>query len=151
MGQMYTMYAITRDHDCNMASKYIPYYWPFMKINHQWQLDSPHRGPLTHGITRPQWVNTVPVKSPWRILVKSMITMMMSSNGNVFHVTGHLCREFSSQQWIPCTKASDTVMFYLICTWRNGCVNNREAGDLKCQHVHYDVTIMLTITKQCKW
>ena len=28
-------------------------------------------------------------------------TMMMSSNGNIFRVTGHLCGEFTGTQWIP--------------------------------------------------
>ena len=30
-----------------------------------------------------------------------------SSNGNIFHVTGHLCGEFTGPRWIPSTKASD--------------------------------------------
>ena len=30
---------------------------------------------------------------------------MTSSNGNIFHITGHLHREFTIHQWIPCTKA----------------------------------------------
>ena len=34
------------------------------------------------------------------------MNMMMSSNGNIFHVTGHLCREFTGDRWIPCTKDS---------------------------------------------
>ena len=29
--------------------------------------------------------------------------MMMSSNGNIFHVTGHLCGEFTGDRWIPRT------------------------------------------------
>ena len=33
--------------------------------------------------------------------------MMTSSNGNIFCVTGHLCWEITSLQWIPHTKASD--------------------------------------------
>ena len=33
--------------------------------------------------------------------------MMTSSNGNIFRVTGHLCREFAGHRWIPHTKASD--------------------------------------------
>ena len=37
--------------------------------------------------------------------------MMTSSNGNIFCVTGHLCREFTSPQWIPCTKASDPKLW----------------------------------------
>ena len=35
-----------------------------------------------------------------------------------------------------------TLMFSLICAWINGWVNNREAGDLRCHLVHYDVTVM---------
>ena len=33
-------------------------------------------------------------------------------------------------------------MFSLICTWINGWVNSREAGDLRCYCAHYDVTII---------
>ena len=32
--------------------------------------------------------------------------MMMSSNGTIFRVTGHLCGEFTGHRWIPRTKAS---------------------------------------------
>ena len=34
------------------------------------------------------------------------------------------------------------LMFYLICAWINGWVNNREAGDLRRHHAHYDVIVM---------
>ena len=34
------------------------------------------------------------------------------------------------------------LMFYLICAWINGWVNNREAGDLRRHRPHYDVTAM---------
>ena len=34
------------------------------------------------------------------------------------------------------------LMFPLICVWINGWVNNREAGDLRCQRAHYDVIVM---------
>ena len=33
-------------------------------------------------------------------------------------------------------------MFYLICVWINGWVNNREAGDLRRHRGHYDVNVM---------
>ena len=52
------------------------------------------------------------------------ITMMMSSNGNIFRVTG--------------------PVFSLICIWINGLVNNREAGELRRYRAHYDVTVMTT-------
>ena len=35
------------------------------------------------------------------------------------------------------------LMFSLICVWRNGWVNNREVGDLRCHHTHYDDIVML--------
>ena len=34
------------------------------------------------------------------------------------------------------------LMFSLICAWINGWVNSREAGDFRCHHTHYDVTVM---------
>ena len=43
--------------------------------------------------------------------------MMTSSNGNIFHVTGLLCGEFTSPRWILRTKASNeelwSVLWYL--------------------------------------
>ena len=41
-------------------------------------------------------------------------TMMTSSNGNIFRVTGHLCGEFTDQRWIPHTKASDAELRYFL-------------------------------------
>ena len=39
--------------------------------------------------------------------------MMTLSNGNIFRVTGLLCRELTGLRWIPRTKASDDVFFDL--------------------------------------
>ena len=61
---------------------------------------------------------------------------MMSSNGNIFRVAGHLCGEFTGHRWIPRTKASDAEL------WIYGWANNREAGDLRRYRAHYDVTVM---------
>ena len=33
------------------------------------------------------------------------------------------------------------LMFSLICIWTNGWVNNRDTGDLRRHHTHYDVTV----------
>ena len=33
-------------------------------------------------------------------------------------------------------------MFSLICVWINGCVHNREVGDLRRHHAHHDVIVM---------
>ena len=64
----------------------------------------------------------------------NVIYIMTSSNGNIFCVTGHLCAH--KGQWCG------DLMFSLICVWINGWVNNREAGDLRCYHAHYYVTVM---------
>ena len=37
----------------------------------------------------------------------------------------------------------EALMFSLICAWINGWVNNREAGNLRSHHAHYDVTVMV--------
>ena len=42
-------------------------------------------------------------RNHWLSNIKSMMT---SSNGNIFRVTGHLCGEFTGLRWIPRTKAS---------------------------------------------
>ena len=66
------------------------------------------------------------------------IHMMMSSNGNIFRVTGHLCGDFTGSRWIPHTKASDAELWCFLNDW----VNNREAGDLRRYRAHYDVIVM---------
>ena len=40
------------------------------------------------------------------------------------------------------------LMFSFICTWINGWVNNREAGDLRRHRAHYHVTVMATCAHQ---
>ena len=42
------------------------------------------------------------------------ISMMTSSNGNIFRVTGHLCGEFTGPRWIPRTKASVAELWCLL-------------------------------------
>ena len=55
---------------------------------------------------------------PWQfdaLLEPLFLTRMMtSSNGNIFRVTGHLCREFTGPRWIPHTKASDVELWCLL-------------------------------------
>ena len=61
---------------------------------------------------------------------------MTSSNGNIFRVTGNLCRKFTGPRRIHRTKASDAELWYA--RW----VNNRKAGDLRRHRAHYDVIVM---------
>ena len=37
----------------------------------------------------------------------------------------------------------ELMFLFLICAWINGWVNNREVGDLRRHHTHYDVTVMM--------
>ena len=89
----------------------------------------------------------------WRIypdiirFTTPLCIMMTSSNGNIFRVTGPLCGEFTGPvnsshkgQW------RGALMFFFICAWINGWVNNREAGDLRRYHGHYDVTVMRSVS-----
>ena len=63
---------------------------------------------------------------------------MTSSNGNILHVTGHLCGE-SPQKG----QGRGALMFFFIYVWINDWVNNREAGDLRRYRAHYDVSVMI--------
>ena len=57
----------------------------------------------------------------WKIVLKKIVvddlllsrehTIMTSSNGNIFRVTGPLCGEFTGDRWIPCTKACDAELW----------------------------------------
>ena len=70
--------------------------------------------------------------------------MMMSSNGNIFLVTGPLWGEFTGHRWIslqmPVTRSFDVfVDLRLNKRW----VNNLQAGDLRRHHTHDDVILMI--------
>ena len=69
---------------------------------------------------------------------------MASSNGNIFRVTGPLCGEFTghSTEFPAQRPVTRSFNVSLICAWTNGWVNNRDAGDLRRHHAHYDVTVM---------
>ena len=45
---------------------------------------------------------------------EDQVSMMTSSNGNIFRVTGTLCGEFTGHRWIPITKASDAERWYFV-------------------------------------
>ena len=70
--------------------------------------------------------------------------MATSSNGHIFGVTGHLCEEFTGHQWNSPHKGQwrGALVLSLICTWINGWVNNREAGDFRRHRSHYEVTVI---------
>ena len=73
--------------------------------------------------------------------------MKMSSNGNIFRVTGlfvwgiHRSPVNSPHigQW------RGALMFSLICAWINNCTNAGDAGDLRRHRAHYDVNVIYTM------
>ena len=73
----------------------------------------------------------------WRHTCPVYMTMMTSSNEDIFRVTGPLCGE-SKGQW------RGALMLLLLCVWINGWVINREAGDLRRRRAHYDVIVMVS-------
>ena len=78
---------------------------------------------------------------------KCTFSMMTPSNGNIFHVTGPLHREFTGHPVNSTHKGQwhGALMFSLICAWINSWVNNRKAADLRCHRAHYDVIVMSTL------
>ena len=61
------------------------------------------------------------------------LTMMTSSNGNIFRVTGHLWGEFTGPRWIPRTKAND-VQFW--CFLWSASELTVQAGDVRRHRAH---------------
>ena len=71
----------------------------------------------------------------WRHQMETFPALLALCVGN-----SPVTSEFPAQR--PVTRSFDVS---LICTWINGSVNNREAGDLRRHRGHYDVTVMLII------
>ena len=65
----------------------------------QWSMQSPSY--KTHRIWKGESGCYEPIRE---IRCHSIDCMMMSSNGNIFRFTGHLC---AGPRWIPCLKAND--------------------------------------------
>ena len=118
-----------------------------------WPGDKPLSKPmmvrlLTHiCVTRPQWVNLLVIHtcSLCRFIIDAgsallSVSMMTSSNGNIFYITGSLCREFTSHRWHK-GQWRGALIFSLICAPINGWVNSCEAGELRHHRVHYDVYV----------
>ena len=67
--------------------------------------------------------------------------MMTSSNGNIFHVTGHLCGNSPvTGEFLHKGQWRGALVFSLI--WMNAWVDNFEADDLWRHRANFDVTVM---------
>ena len=69
----------------------------------------------------------------WRHQIETFFALLAICGGNS-PVTG------KSHAQRPVTRSFD--VFFLICAWINGWINNRETGDLRRHRVHYDVIVM---------
>ena len=69
--------------------------------------------------------------------------MVTSPNGNI-SASLALCEgnPLAIGGFPPQKPVTRSLMFSLICTWTNGWVNNRNAGDLRRHRDHYNVAIM---------
>ena len=74
-------------------------------------------------------------------------SIMMSSNGNIFCVTGPFVQGIHWSQVNSSHKGQwcGALMFSSICGWIHSWVNNRDAGNLRRHGAHYDVTVMFHI------
>ena len=61
-----------------------------------------------------KWVGTSLVVQDEAAGAEVSLTMMTSSNGNIFRVTGTLCGEFTGDRRIPHMKASDAELWYFL-------------------------------------
>ena len=70
--------------------------------------------------------------------------MMTSLDGNIFHITGPLCGEFTGHRWIPWQKPvtrSFDVFFDLRLNKRSS-KQSRDVGDLRRHRARYNVIVM---------
>ena len=73
-------------------------------------------------------------KSWWRHRMETFSALLALCGGN-----SPVTSEFPSQR--PVTRSFD--VFFVICAWTNGMVNNRDLGDLRRHRSRYDVTVMI--------
>ena len=93
-------------------------------------------------ITRPQWVNV-------RNVATFLGTLMTILHDDVIKWE-HFPRYWPFVQGTHRSPVNSphkgkwrgALMFFFIYAWINGWENNQEAGDLRCHHTHYDITVI---------
>ena len=91
----------------------------------------------------------------WRCcLTRIGFFMMMSSSGNTFCSTGHLCGEFTDDRWIPCTKASDAELWCFLWSARGwwfempSCPLWCHCNDIRWSHGHLIFMITISVPRK---
>ena len=106
--------------------------WPWRFITYGPQSHSPH-GILPEEY-HSQYCESIMAVTWWCHQIEIFSTLLAFCAG---WITGEFPRE---------GKWRGPLVFSLICAWTNGWVNNREVGDLRRHRVHYDVTLMMTLS-----
>ena len=70
---------------------------------------------------------------------------MTSSNGNLFHVTGLLCGEFTGHRWIPHTKAGDAELWGPVFHVHSLIANNAVVCKLRCTQRIYSKFVAIAL------
>ena len=95
-------------------------------------------------------------QNKWQVITwttaKSLIYKLWSHDDSI--ICKHFPRYWPFVQgihWSPVNSSHKgqwrgALMFSLICAWTNSWVNNRDAGDLRCHHAHYNVTVMTQVS-----
>ena len=99
-------------HEDVMPWRFLTHYWYFIRGNHLSMAYFPNKVPVVQSFMFSLmigWMIRLPVI--WDVMMVEIFSMMTSSNGNIFHVTGPLCREFTSHWWILLTRSSDTELW----------------------------------------
>ena len=71
--------------------------------------------------------------------------IMMSSNGNIFCITGPLWEESTGHRWIPLTKASDAELWFFLSVLIKQLSKHSRRHWLRRHCIHYDVTVMKSL------
>ena len=83
-----------------------------------------------------------------------ILIMMTSSNGNIFHITGLFCGEFTGDQWIPRSKASNVELWCFLWSASEPQLSKQwKPNDFRHHRAQYDVIVMNThsIAHQERW
>ena len=113
------------DYDDTNDHHKVTFLWrtPRWHHNHKWQ---------QHAWWQPLVQNMLTIVTWWRHRMKTFSALLVLSAGNspVTMNSPH------KGQW------RGALMFSFISAWKNGWVNNRDAGDLRSRGAHYDVNTM---------
>ena len=134
-GMLFTEISFFKTNQCIPCEEIHALWGPLIWISNQWPLGwisnlfhlifAECIGAITNE-------NRIPIIYRWHQM-ETFSALLSICAGN-----SPVADEFPVQR--PVTRSFDVSV---ICTWINGWVNTREAGDLRCYLAHYDITVMV--------